>query len=106
MVSLGAEIYSKDWKEGARSVVQVTVDEKTYALCVLTAGKVDCFSLDINFAGEVECSFSVLGPNPVRSVVSTNCKPTFCRIPTDSGGFSLMSCPIGSPHWKYWLPHE
>lgn len=66
MVSLGAEIDAKSMDK-SRSVVQVTVEEKTYALCVLTAGRTDCFSLDINFSGEIEIIFSVTGPNPVSS---------------------------------------
>jgi hypothetical protein len=66
MATLGETLVDKS----GRSVVTARVGEEgeKYALCVLTAGKVESFNLDLTFAGEEKVSLEVSGRNTVHLV--------------------------------------
>lgn len=66
MASLGETLLDK----AGRSVITASVGEQgeKYALCALTAGKIESFNLDLTFAGEEKVVLEVSGRNTVHLV--------------------------------------
>ncbi|KAJ1975162.1 peptidylprolyl isomerase fpr3 [Dimargaris xerosporica] len=60
MAALGEEITKQE-----RTVVKVTVDQKTFVLCSLTPGSVEQQQLELIFTEGEEITFFVTGENPV-----------------------------------------